>query len=74
MAKVVDARGKTCPQPLMECIKALREVKPGEIVEVLSSDESSTVDIPAWARSKGHDVLGVYEEKGHYRIVIRKRE
>ncbi len=73
MVKRVDARGKTCPQPLMEAIKALREVEPGEVVEVLSSDEASTVDIPAWARRKGHDVLGIFEEKGYYRIVIRKR-
>lgn len=73
MAKVVDARGKSCPYPLMECIKALREVKSGDVVEVLSSDEASTVDIPAWAVSRGHEVVEVREEGGYYRIVIRKR-
>ncbi|WP_202318414.1 sulfurtransferase TusA family protein [Archaeoglobus neptunius] len=69
---VVDARGSYCPGPLMEMIKTLKQVEVGEIIEVLSSDESSAKDIPEWVKKAGHELVEVKKEDDYWRIVIKK--
>ncbi|MDK2795271.1 MAG: hypothetical protein PWQ58_470 [Archaeoglobaceae archaeon] len=69
---IVDARGSYCPGPLMELMKAIKKAPVGEIIEVLSSDASSAKDIPEWVKKAGHELVEVKEEKGYWRIVVRK--
>ncbi len=69
---LIDARGSYCPGPLMELIRGIRQAKPGEVVEVWSSDQGSRKDIPFWVQKAGHEMLGVFEEPGYARFVIRK--
>lgn len=70
--RVIDARGAYCPGPLMELIRAVRESRVGEVLEVLSSDSGSKRDIPAWAQKAGHEVVGIFPEQGYDRILVRK--
>ena len=46
--KTIDARGMACPGPLMNLIGAIRQGQVGQVFDVLSSDEGSKTDIPAW--------------------------
>lgn len=69
---VVDARGSYCPGPLMEMIKTIKQVEVGEIIEVLSSDESSAKDIPEWVKKAGHELVEVKKEDDYWRIVVKK--
>ena len=68
----IDARGMPCPGPLMSLIGAIREATIGDTIEVLSSDEGSKTDIPAWVAKAGHEFVGVADEDGYSRFVIRK--
>ena len=68
----IDARGMPCPGPLMSLIGAIREGEVGDVIEVLSSDEGSKTDIPAWIRKAGHELVGVVEDEGFTRFIIRK--
>ena len=43
---VVDARGQSCPGPMLEAKKALTKVPPGGILEILSSDKGTRRDLP----------------------------
>jgi len=70
--KSVDARGTACPGPLLEAKKALSTIESGEIMEILSADEGTKVDIPKWCGKQGHDYLGTVEEDGFYKIYMRK--
>lgn len=72
-AKTVDARGTACPGPLLEAKKAIGTIKPGDIMEVLSADEGTKVDIPKWCAKQGHEYLGTIDESGYYRIFLRKK-
>ncbi|MGB9747375.1 MAG: sulfurtransferase TusA family protein [Bacteroidales bacterium] len=72
-AKIVDARGTACPGPLLEAKKAIGTIKPGDIMEVLSADEGTKVDIPKWCTKQGHEYLGTIDESGYYRIFLRKK-
>jgi len=70
--KVVDARGTSCPGPLLETKKAITGVPIGGILETLSSDEGTRQDIPAWAKKMVHEFLGVVEEPGYDRLFVKK--
>jgi TusA-related sulfurtransferase len=70
--RTIDARGSYCPGPLMELIRAIREAKVGEVIEVLSSDTGSKRDIPKWCQKAGHALVGITDDAGYARIVVRK--
>ena len=72
VTRSIDARGMPCPGPLMSLIGAIREGQVGDMLEVLSSDEGSRTDIPAWIRKAGHELVDLQEEDGFVRIVVRK--
>jgi TusA-related sulfurtransferase len=72
ITKSIDARGMPCPGPLMSLIGAIREGTVGDVIEVLSSDEGSATDIPAWVAKAGQDLVEVVTEDGFRRFVIRK--
>lgn len=69
---VIDARGSFCPGPLMELIRGIRQATVGETIEVWSSDQGSRRDIPFWIQKAGHELVGVFEETGYARFVVRK--
>jgi tRNA 2-thiouridine synthesizing protein A len=72
VTRSIDARGMACPGPLMTLIGAIREGQVGDVIEVLSSDEGSKSDIPAWVKKAQHELVEVVEEEGYARFVIRK--
>jgi len=72
VTRSIDARGMPCPGPLMSLIGAIREGTVGDVVEVLSSDEGSKTDIPAWIAKAGHEMVEVVQEPDFARFVIRK--
>lgn len=69
---VIDARGSFCPGPLMELIRGIRQAKVGEAIEVWSSDQGSRRDIPFWVRKGGHELVGVFDDAGYTRFVVKK--
>jgi TusA-related sulfurtransferase len=72
ITRTIDARGMACPGPLMTLIGAIREGHVGDVIEVLSSDEGSKTDIPAWVAKAQHEMIEVVPEDGYARFVIRK--
>jgi tRNA 2-thiouridine synthesizing protein A len=70
--RTIDARGMPCPGPLMSLIGAIREGAVGEVVAVLSSDEGSRTDIPAWLKKAGHELVETDTREDHTAFVIRK--
>ncbi len=70
--KVIDAVGMACPGPLMALIGAIRQGQVGDLIEVRSSDQGSSTDIPAWIAKAGHELIEVVPEQGYSRFVVRK--
>jgi len=73
VSKSVDARGTACPGPLLEAKKAIGTISTGDVMEVLSADEGTKVDIPKWCSKQGHEYLGTVEESGFFKIYLRKK-
>lgn len=72
VTRSIDARGMPSPGPLMSLIGAIREGAVDDVLEVLSSDEGSRTDIPAWISKAGHEMVEVIEEDDFVRFVVRK--
>ena len=70
----VDARGTACPGPLLAAKRAMPKVPKGGILEVLSSDPGTNKDIPMWAKKVGHEMLGVLEEAGYWRLFVKRNK
>lgn len=70
--KTVDARGTSCPGPILAAKKSIVEVGPGEVMEVLATDSGSQKDLPAWSKKMGHEFLGVVEEPGYWKLYIKR--
>ena len=69
----VDARGQSCPGPLVSLARALKEAAPGDLLELLATDPGSRSDVPSWASISGNELLESDErEDGSFRYVIRK--
>lgn len=72
--KVVDARGTSCPGPLLETKRAIATIPVGAVLETISSDPGTKADIPVWAKKMGHEYLGTIEENGYWKIFVRRKK
>jgi TusA-related sulfurtransferase len=72
VTRSIDAKGMACPGPRMTLIGAIREGQVGDVIEVLSSDEGSKTDIPAWVAKAQHELVEVVPDDGFTRFIIRK--
>jgi tRNA 2-thiouridine synthesizing protein A len=72
ITSTVDARGQSCPGPLVTLHRALRDRERGDLVELLATDPGSRSDVPSWAKLSGNELLGATEDEGIFRYVIRK--
>ena len=69
----LDARGLTCPMPLLKTKKILKGMKPGEVLEILGTDPGSKNDIPHFGQKGGNEFLGMEDDDGGFtRFYIRK--
>ncbi|MCF6093585.1 sulfurtransferase TusA family protein [Microaerobacter geothermalis] len=70
--KVLDARGLSCPMPIVKTKKAMDDMAPGQVIEVQATDKGSVADMQGWAKSTGHQFLGTIEEDGVFKHYLRK--
>ena len=68
----VDARGISCPGPILAAKKQIAAVSLGNVMEVMATDSGTLKDIPAWCRKMGHEFLGSFEEAGSIHLFLRK--
>ena len=69
---VADARGSSCPGPLLEAKKGIGKVPKGGVLEIKSNDTGTKNDLPVWAKKAGHKFLGYLEVPGYDRIFIQR--
>lgn len=71
---VVNVLDQTCPIPLIETRKALRNLKPGEELEVIGNHYASKKEIPMAVESLGDELLRIDDEDDEktWHIFIKK--
>jgi tRNA 2-thiouridine synthesizing protein A len=72
LSQTVDARGLSCPMPIVRTAQAIREVPAGGLLVVLATDPGSTKDLAAWCRSTGNALVDQSVDGAVFRFVIRR--
>lgn len=68
----VDAKGQSCPGPLVSLAKAITDAQTGDLLELLATDPGSKSDVPSWATLSGNELVEASEDDGVFRFVLRK--
>lgn len=68
----LDCFGLLCPMPIIKTAQKIKELKVGQVLEVLATDEGIKTDMPAWCKTTGNEFLGVEEKEGEYKVYVRK--
>lgn len=70
---LVDARGLSCPMPLVKARQALMILPIDAVVCVLATDPAAPRDFVEFAEATGHELEEPIEADGVYRLVLIKR-
>ena len=71
MSSIVDARGLSCPQPVILTMNEIKKAKKGEIIVLVDTDTSKE-NVSRAATSQGWQVKSVESEGIGYRITVSK--
>ena len=74
IAMSLNLKGMSCPLPIIKTAKAMKELAPGQLVEVFATDPGSVPDFKAWARATGNPLVETGEDAGVFHFVIKKKE
>lgn len=70
---VVDARGLRCPLPVVRLAAAAKQAPAGTLLVLLSDDPAAEVDVAAWCRMRGHELVGRSTTDGVLTSTVRTR-
>jgi tRNA 2-thiouridine synthesizing protein A len=68
----LDAKGLSCPLPVVKARLEIEKLEPGEVLEVVATDPGSVADFDNWTRMSGHELLESRQDDGVYTYLIRK--
>ena len=68
----LDCMGLYCPMPIVKTAEKIKQLKTGEVLEVVGDDKGIKQDMPAWCDSTGHECLGIEDEGGEIKVFVKK--
>ncbi|MEJ2313302.1 MAG: sulfurtransferase TusA family protein [Nitrospirota bacterium] len=63
-----------CPMHLLKLEEMIKELEPGQVLEILTDYDGALEDIPGWCERTGHEFIGVDEEDEYFKFYIRKKQ
>lgn len=70
--RLLDCTGMLCPMPIVNTTKAMKELQPGQILKMVSTDAGSPPDIEAWSRQTGNELLLSTTEGNKFIFFLKK--
>ena len=67
----LDAKGLMCPMPIVQLAKKVKEMKTGQVLELLADDVGAKEDVPAWCGRTGNQLVGTETEGNVLKFYIR---
>lgn len=68
----VDAKGLICPEPVMMLHSAVRDAKPGDVIALYATDQTTKRDVTQFCEFLGHELLSLDEADGMMTFYICK--
>jgi tRNA 2-thiouridine synthesizing protein A len=72
-SKTLDLTGLKCPGPIVALNTEIRQITGGDELEALSDDPAFELDVKAWCRRTGHELMSVHALNGVFRSRIRRK-
>jgi len=72
MKNLIDARGLSCPQPVLVTVETLGKMRQGEVT-VLVDTQTSKENVTRASASLGWQVKEVQRDGADYRLILEKR-
>jgi tRNA 2-thiouridine synthesizing protein A len=70
--KILDVKGLVCPVPTVMTSQALKEMKKGTSLKVITNDMTTKDSIPSLCTDNGYNIIDIKEEDGLIYFIIRK--
>jgi tRNA 2-thiouridine synthesizing protein A len=61
-----------CPLPVVKTSQAIKKIEPGQVLELLATDPGVEPDMKAWTARTGNELLGISQDDGVFRVLIRR--
>ena len=71
--KELDAKGLSCPLPILKTKKALNDLASGQVLKIVSTDAGSVKDMQAFAKQTGNTLVASAEENNAFVFFMRKK-
>jgi tRNA 2-thiouridine synthesizing protein A len=70
---LVDARGLSCPMPIVKTAQVIKALLSGQTVEVWATDPGSVKDFAAWSKATGNPIVEQRVDGGVFRFVLARK-
>ncbi len=71
--KELNARGLSCPLPILRTKKSLNEMASGQVLRIICTDHGSIKDMQAFTQQTGHELVSSAVENGEYVFLMKKK-
>ncbi len=71
--KELDARGLTCPLPILRAKKALTDMKSGQVLKIVATDPGSVKDFQAFSKQTGNELLQHAEAQKEFTFFMKRK-
>lgn len=68
----LDCTGMLCPHPILEIAKKMRQLQPGQVLELLATDPNTKRDIPTWCQKTSNPLIKVEEKEKTIVFYVKK--
>ncbi|MGD9507929.1 MAG: sulfurtransferase TusA family protein [Geminicoccaceae bacterium] len=70
--QTLDARGLSCPLPVLKARKRLLALAPGDRLRVLATDPKAPGDFRLYSAESGHRLIEESERDGAFELVLER--
>ena len=70
--QTLDARGLSCPLPVLKARKRLQGMAPGDRLRVLASDPKAPADFRLYSAESGHRLIEDREDGTEFVVVLER--
>lgn len=71
--KELDAKGLSCPLPILKTKKALNDLTSGQVLKILATDPGSVKDMQAFSKQTGNALISSTDEGGTFVFMMQKK-
>lgn len=71
--KELDARGLSCPLPILRAKKSLSDMASGEVLKIVATDQGSVKDFQAFSKQTGNELVASEVVSREFIFYVKKK-